>query len=284
MFDYKAHVFNRSGLAALSDLETPEWKELFEYLEKEQNLFLKNEDQFRSPEYKWPRDPLRTWSRVWEYPYVYYHLKSWKNKKKNKLLRVVDVGSGVTFFPFSVARLGYHVTCIDCDFICKRDLERAIQLVQTNPGIVDFKLTDGVTLPLKDGEADAVYCISVLEHIQCFEKTIKEIARILRPGGLLLLTIDIALHGNVGFGIEEHKRLNVELYEYFDYLFPETTVHPVDMLRSDVGPFPFKFEYHKDLRFALYLVKQFIIKPLMGKRPSPLKFLVVVQGFTMTKR
>lgn len=68
-------VFDRSGLAALSDLDSPEWLKLFGFLEKEQDDFLTKEGQFRSPGYTWSRDPLHTWSRVWEYPFVFYHLK-----------------------------------------------------------------------------------------------------------------------------------------------------------------------------------------------------------------
>lgn len=50
-----ASVFQRSGLAALSDLETPLWRELFACLEREQDLFLAHESGFRSAEYLWLR-------------------------------------------------------------------------------------------------------------------------------------------------------------------------------------------------------------------------------------
>ncbi len=56
--------FKRSGIAALSDLQNKEWEELFYFLEKKQAEFLEKEGEFRSAEYKWPRDPLHTWSRV----------------------------------------------------------------------------------------------------------------------------------------------------------------------------------------------------------------------------
>lgn len=62
------NVFDRSGLATLSDLQTLEWHDLFGLLEREQALFLEKEGQFQSPEYPWPKDPLHTWSRVREYP------------------------------------------------------------------------------------------------------------------------------------------------------------------------------------------------------------------------
>jgi hypothetical protein len=64
----RTHPFDRSGLAALSDLQTEEWRELFTSLEDQQREFLAKEEAFRSADYPWPRDPLHTWSRVWEYP------------------------------------------------------------------------------------------------------------------------------------------------------------------------------------------------------------------------
>ena len=48
-------------------------------------------------------------------------------------------------------------------------------------------------MPFQDNEADAVYCVSVLEHIPNPERTVKEVARILQPGGVFVLTIDLDL-------------------------------------------------------------------------------------------
>jgi len=276
--------FNRSGLAALSDLETPEWKELFEYLEKEQNLFLKNEDQFRSPEYIWPRDPLHTWSRVWEYPYTYYHLKKKRKKLEGNLPRVVDLGSGVTFFPFSVAKLGYGVTCVDTDPICQKDLLKAVELIDCKPGVVDFKISDGKFLSFKDEEVDIVYCISVLEHIPHLDKTIQEIARILKTGGLFLLTIDLDLRGDSEIGVKSYKKLNNTLQNYFNYLYPETMIHPADMLHSESGPYGYK--KLKGLSLVWFVIKQNIIKPILGKRPRIFNtpFHLTVKGFVLRKK
>jgi 2-polyprenyl-3-methyl-5-hydroxy-6-metoxy-1,4-benzoquinol methylase len=281
----REHIFNRSGIASLSDLQAPDYKDILQLLEKYQDAFLLQEYQFRSREYIWPRDPLHTWSRVWEYPYVYHHLKDWRSSLSvDNLPRVVDVGSGVTFFPFSVARLGCYVTCTDMDVICKRDLERAIQFVSVTPGQIDFRLTDGITLPFGDSEVDAVYCISVLEHAPNFEKTISEIARILKPGGLSLITIDIDLRGDFEIGVETHKRLKSGLCKYFDYLFPETIIHPRDMINSETGPYGFK--KIEGLSLVWFIIKQNIIKPILRKNPIRFTtpYYLAVQGFSLIKK
>jgi 2-polyprenyl-3-methyl-5-hydroxy-6-metoxy-1,4-benzoquinol methylase len=283
MISHRRHIFDRSGIAALSDLQTQEWAELFTSLEREQSVFLEQEGRFRSPEYKWPRDPLHNWSRVWEYPYVYHHLKCWCDKpERQDALRVLDLGSGVTFFPFSVARLGYQVLCSDIDRVCESDLHNAALCVPHEPGTVEFRLATGTTLSFSDGEVDIIYCISVLEHIPAFENTISEMARVLKPGGLLLLTIDIDLRGDLELGIEAYKRLVLKLQEEFDYLFPEHTIHPADMLHSAIGPYSVKGP--RGIELARHVLKQRIAKPLLGKRPRGLApFYLTVQGFVMIK-
>jgi SAM-dependent methyltransferase len=231
--------FNRSGLAALSDLETPEWDELFAILEKEQSSFLAQEYEFRSPEYKWPRDPLHNWSRCWEYPYVYHHLRKWRSGLTGGTSpHLVDVGSGVTFFPFAVARLGCNVSCTDIDSICEKDLSRAALKVSQAPGFVNFRLTNGSTLPFSDGEMDAVYCISVIEHLPDFDILLKEIHRILKSGGIFLLTFDLDLRGDQEIGPLKYRQLKDTIKELFSTREHEVTIHPVDLLTSCNGPYP----------------------------------------------
>src|SRR5882762_5462920 len=121
-----SNVFARSGIATLSDLTTCDWRELFSLLEEEQSEFRTMEPHFMSTEYRWPRDPLHTWSRIWEYPYAYYHLMLRRQGLgDNASPLAVDIGSGVTFFPFSLARLGYRVICTDIDPICAKDIPLA---------------------------------------------------------------------------------------------------------------------------------------------------------------
>ncbi len=279
MPDSQAGVFERSGIAALSDLQSQEWKAIYSLLEKEQSEFLMKEDHFRSSEYKWPHDPLHTWSRVWEYPYTYYHLKNWcVGKNSETALHVVDLGSGVTFFPFSVARLGYCVTCVDIDPVVSIDLPRAAGVIDHNPGRVLCRLYDDSDLPFVDEEVDAVYCVSVLEHVPSFEHLIAEVARILKPGGLFVLTIDLDMRGDQAIDSEGYSCLTRCFQESFEHYRPVRTVHPLNVLSSDTGPFPI----HQS-NLCCFLMKE-AIRRLIGRPPMDrLPFKLTAEGMVLTR-
>ena len=260
-------VFERSGLAALSDLQTEEWRQLFETLEQEQQAFLLHEPQFRSAEYRWPRDPLHNWSRVWEYPFAYSCLRRWRDAwREPSRPTVLDVGSGVTFFPFAVAKLGAEVCCLDVDPVCERDLSRAIEVVDGAPGRVRVSLTDPHRLPCDDAGADAIYCISVLEHVDEFERLVEDMARVLRPGGILILTMDLDLREE-GWALDARQceRLRRTLSAHFEALHAERSVHPADLLVSDSGPYG--FEDLRAIPAAWFHFRQQVLKRLLGRRP-----------------
>lgn len=265
------HVFRRSGLAALSDLSSPKHQEIFARLEIEQEAFLSKETEFRSEDYKWPRDPLHNWSRVWEYPYAYHHLKGYRqNLPKADIPVVADVGSGVTFFPFSIAKLGYEVICTDIDPVCERDLALARECVSHSPGTVDFRLAEGPAMPLGAEECDAVYCISVLEHVPDFEMMLVEVTRILKPEGLFILTCDINLRPEDGLklGPSAYQRLMNYVRDVYDPLCPEYTIHPADLLTTRNGLYPLVNSNYGVLRMGGSFLKQKILKPLLGRKPG----------------
>lgn len=66
------------------------------------------------------------------------------------------------------------------------------------PSIPDGELTyhlyDGVRCPVEDGTVDVIWSKSVLEHVKAPVKLVEEMARILRPGGLMCHIIDLRDH------------------------------------------------------------------------------------------
>ena len=53
----------------------------------------------------------------------------------------------------------------------------------------DVAYYDGARLPFADASFDNVLCIEVLEHVPAPEAFVAELARVLKPGGALILTI-----------------------------------------------------------------------------------------------
>jgi SAM-dependent methyltransferase len=265
-------IFDRSGLVAVSDFETAEWRQSFRLLELEQLNFSRHEDEFRSPEYRWPRKPLNSFSRCYEYPYVYFQLcsmrEAWSGKNNPAVL---DYGSGVTFFPFAVAKLGFDVTCIDVDPLISTDIPRAARIVSSDPGSVLAKLSDGYSIPFADSSADVVYCISVLEHIPWFSQVIEEVSRVLRAGGLFILTHDVLLEGINGLNVAEENQLQETLGRCFVPKSSDSTVHPLDVLDVFGGPFP---GLPSGWKFVAYRAKQWI-KPLIGRKRNPINNMAV---------
>jgi SAM-dependent methyltransferase len=70
--------------------------------------------------------------------------------------------------------------------------EREIQQWQAVDPRLRVEVADATCLPYDDDSFDTCICVSVLEHIPDDHKAMAEMWRVLRPGGALHLTIDIA--------------------------------------------------------------------------------------------
>ena len=197
-----------------------------------------------------------------------HHLERIRQAKPTDgLLRVADIGSGVTFFPFSVARLGYDVTCIDVDPICAHDIPIAAKIIDHAPGKIVIGLMDGKRVPLGDESQDVVYCVSVLEHIPNCEDTIKEVARILKPGGQFVLTVDIDLRGDSELGVEAFELMQALLVAAgFKTAIPERVIHPGALLTTENSLYP---ELHKSaVAYAKQVVKNVLRGQLLRAKAS----------------
>jgi len=274
-------AFNYSGFASLEDLESQEWQELFKQLEKIQEEFLSHEQNFRSPEYIWIRDPLHNWSRVWEYPYVLYHLRKWRRTLgAGQNPAIIDFGSGVTFFPFAIAQEGFKVVAMDIDPICEKDFQRASQMVSASPGSVEFILSQEKSIPLQNNAVSAIYCISVLEHVADLPATISEIARVLEPKGLLILTVDLSLNGYHQLAPKGYQIFRKSLDQFFELRISEKTNHPCFYLLNTNGPFP--MPQPKGMKKLRHLYQKVVRRIIYRLKEEP--FSLACQGFVLSKK
>jgi len=92
--------------------------------------------------------------------------------------QLLDVPAGSGLLSRRLAALGFEVTCSDInaeDFAASE---------------LPFEQADlSKTLPFEDASFDCVTCIEGLEHLENPFQAVRELARVLRPGGTLVLSI-----------------------------------------------------------------------------------------------
>ncbi len=256
-----------------------EYKAVFRQLEETEREFVQAAPAFRDPQYIWGTEILHTWSRAWEYAYVYEHLRRACGGAAAPPV-IADFGSGSTFFTFAVARLPASVICFDNDPIAVRDLSAAAGVLSAGRGAIDVRL-NAETLPLEGETADAAFSLSVLEHIPEPASMVAELARILKPGGTFALTfdLDVEVSGGVGVPLTQYEKLRAALEERFEWVFPERITHPLDMLTSKNSPWPVPGE--RKVAGLLWRDRSGGLHPLAGG-PSP--GVLTVYGAVLRKR
>jgi SAM-dependent methyltransferase len=101
-------------------------------------------------------------------------------------VRLLDLGAGMGGFAVAAALRGAQVVASEynpayCRIILLRAARRQLSLPVINAA--------GEALPLPDAAFDAVVCWDVIEHVQSPDRVLREIVRVLRPGGVALITV-----------------------------------------------------------------------------------------------
>lgn len=129
------------------------------------------------------------WSRQIEWPWALHHAEL------DREHRCLDVGSGWSVLKYAVAKRCERVDCLEVDqgFIDKAS--KSIEILDRFKNIYQFQ-GDVRELPFTSNAYDRVFCLSVLEHVKDGHvKAVKECLRVLKPGGTLLLTMDVRIEG-----------------------------------------------------------------------------------------
>ena len=63
------------------------------------------------------------------------------------------------------------------------DIEASAEVAERTRGDAEFVTFDGEHLPFEDARFDLVYCKQVLEHVERPHELLREVARVLQPGG-----------------------------------------------------------------------------------------------------
>ncbi|HYO38045.1 MAG TPA: class I SAM-dependent methyltransferase [Nocardioidaceae bacterium] len=122
--------------------------------------------------------------------------------------RALDMGCGAGRHAFEMYRRGADVVAFDQDgdelagvlemFAALRESGEVPKGAQA-----DIKQGDALALPFADGEFDRVVAAEVLEHIPEDTAAISELARVLRPGGTLAVTVPRWLPERICWALSE---------------------------------------------------------------------------------
>lgn len=93
--------------------------------------------------------------------------------------RVLDVGAGSCPYRSAFSHCEYRTQ----DYAPLQP----DQLRDAGYGAIDY-VCDATAIPVADGSFDAVLCTEMLEHVPEPVRVVRELARVLRPGGRLILT------------------------------------------------------------------------------------------------
>ena len=95
-----------------------------------------------------------------------------------------DIGAGSGFVTEGLLRRGLRVIAVDRSEAMLEEMRRKFGA----GGAVEYRLGEAESLPLADGSVDYAFANMVLHHVESPPVAIREMARIVKPGGRLVIT------------------------------------------------------------------------------------------------
>ena len=137
-----------------------------------------------------------------------WHIPQAANFAGAKGLRVLEIGCGVGTDGLRFARAGAHYTGIDLT-------DAAIELARKNFASAglrgEFRVTDAEALDFEDESFDLVYSHGVLHHTPDIDAAVREIHRVLKPGGRAIVMLYHRGSYNYQIGIRVLRRAGAGL-------------------------------------------------------------------------
>ena len=166
--------------------------------------------------------------------------------------KLLEVGCGVGIDLVRFAKAGAEVTGIDLS-------ERAIQLAEKNfelSGVKgELRVMDGEHLEFSSGTFDMVYAHGVLPYTTSIQNMIREIFRVLKPGGEAILQVYnrrswlYLLSKLVSIKLEHQDSPAFHTHTISEF---RTLLSPFNQVRIVVERFPVKTRLHKGVKGWFY--------------------------------
>ena len=111
-------------------------------------------------------------------------------KESRKLKLALDIGCGSGVYSLDLARKGYKVYSID---IASLYVRQTIKLARNNGKRIQGIVASAEYLPFQDETFDMVLCTEVLEHLVSPLSALKELKRVCKVNGKIIITIPSSL-------------------------------------------------------------------------------------------
>lgn len=95
-----------------------------------------------------------------------------------------DIGAASGFVTEGLLKRGLRVIAVERSEAMLEEMRRKFG----EGGAVEYRIGEAESLPLEDGSVDYVFANMVLHHVDSPSAAIREMARIVKPGGRLIIT------------------------------------------------------------------------------------------------
>jgi len=177
------------------------------------------------------------------YP-IFSKFASFAGEDKNT--RILDFGCGSGFTSFVLSKMGYSVEAIDI-YDVSEEIQDAFKTAGKSSQMalwknitdysahLNFNYFDGTHIPFADAQFDHIFVHAVIEHIpsQILDNVIAEMARVLKPSGLIVISRTPNRYAFTEFLVRSHEILfsRKELLKKFPSSF-----EPVFCVMTDFFP------------------------------------------------
>ncbi|HLE13330.1 MAG TPA: class I SAM-dependent methyltransferase [Anaerolineales bacterium] len=183
---------------------------------------------------------------------------------------LLEVGCGVGIDLIRFARSGAHVTGIDLSQVA---IDLARQYFGQEGLAADLRVMNGEVMLFEDDSFDVVYAHGVLQYTADTQKMVKELYRVLRPGGQAILMVYNriswlnAMSKVMSVGLEHEDAPVLNKYSIGEFM---RMLSPFSQVRILPERFPVETRLHHGLKATLYnkvFVKGFHVLPKSWVRP-----------------